>query len=69
MTLLLTKKVTILAKYSDFANVFLEKLENRLPEQIEVNEHAIKLKNGKQPLYGPIYSLEPIEFETFKTYI
>ena len=29
----------------------------------------IELEKGKQPLYRPIYSLEPVEFETFKTYI
>ena len=32
MALLLAKKVTILAKYSDFANVFLEKSANVLSE-------------------------------------
>ena len=67
--LVLAKEVTILAKYSDFANVFLEKLANILPEQIGVNEHAIKLEKGKQPPYGPIYNLKPVELKTFKIYI
>ena len=34
-----------------------------------MNKHAIKLEEGKQPLFGPIYSLELVELETLKTYI
>ena len=34
-----------------------------------MNEHAIKLEEGKQPLFGPIYSLGPVKLETLKTYI
>ena len=34
-----------------------------------MNEYAIKLEKGKQPLFGPIYSLGPVELETLKTYI
>ncbi len=34
-----------------------------------MNEYAVKLINGKQPSYGPIYTLIPIELETLKTYI
>ena len=40
-----------------------------LPEQTELNEHTIELVDGKQPPYGPIYSLKPVELETLKTYI
>ena len=40
-----------------------------LPENTGINEHAIELQDGKQPLYGPIYSLGPVELETLKTYI
>ena len=40
-----------------------------LPKQIEVNEHTIKLEEGKQPRYGPIYSLDPVELKILKTYI
>ena len=66
---LLTKKVTVPTEYSDFANVFLEKLANVLPEWTGANEHLIKLEKGKQPAYGPIYSLGPVEFKILKTYI
>ena len=59
----------ISAKYSDFSDVFLAEEALVLPEQIELNEHAIKLEEGKQPPYRAIYSLGPVELETLKTYI
>ena len=34
-----------------------------------VNEHAIELEKGKQPPYKPIFSLGPVEYKIFKTYI
>ena len=34
-----------------------------------MNNQAIKLVEGKQPAYGPIYSLGPVEVETLKPYI
>ena len=40
-----------------------------LSECTELNEHAIKLEDSKQPPYGPIYSLGLVELETLKTYI
>ena len=40
-----------------------------LPENTSINEHAIKLIEGMQPPYGPIYSLGPVELETLKAYI
>ena len=69
MALLLAKKVIVPAKYSDFANVFLEKSANVFSEQIRVNEHAIELEKDKQPPYKLIYNLRPVELKTLKTYI
>ena len=69
LALLLTKKVTMPIKYLDFVNVFLEKLANVLSERTGANEHTIELEKGKQPSYGTIYSLEPVELKIFKTYI
>ena len=69
ITSILTKKVKILDKYSDFANVFLEKKALILPERIDFNEHAIDLEGGKQPSYRPIYSLGSVKLEILKTYI
>ena len=40
-----------------------------LPENTGMNEHAIELEEGKQPPFGPIYSLGSVELETLKTYI
>ena len=69
MVLVLVKEVIVPDNYSDFADVFLEKLANVLLKRIGVNKHAIKLEEGKQPSYMPIYSLGPVEFKTLKIYI
>ena len=61
--------VTILAEYLNFEDVFSKKSVVVLPEYIKINTHAIDLENGKQPLYGLIYSLGSVELETLKTSI
>ena len=61
--------VAIPAEYSDFEDVFSKESATVLPEHTEINTHAIDLEEGKQPPYGPIYSLGPVELETLKTYI
>ena len=65
----MAEKVTVLAKYLDFADVFLKKSAEVLLEQTKINKYAIKLKKSKQPPYKPIYNLKTIELKTFKTYI
>ena len=40
-----------------------------LPKYTGMNNYAIKLEEDKQPLFGPIYSLEPVKLKTLKTYI
>lgn len=40
-----------------------------LPEITGINEHVIKLIDGKQSLYKSIYALRPIELDMLKTYI
>ena len=67
--MLLTQKVTVLAEYSNFANIFSKKLAKMLPEWTGINEHAIELVNGKKPPYRPIYSLGTVAVKTLKTYI
>ena len=64
-----TKKVKIPTKYSDFLDVFSKKKALILPEAIELNQHAIKLQEGQQPSYAPIYSLGLVEVKMLKTYI
>lgn len=39
-----------------------------LPEHTGINDHVIDMVDDKQPLYGPIYSLGPVELGTLKTY-
>ena len=57
------------AEYFDYSDIFLAENAGELPENIGINEHAIKLEKGKQLSFGPIYSLGPVELETLKTYI
>ncbi len=57
------------SEYADFADVFSPKLAAELPEHTRINNHAIELVDDRQPLYGPIYSLGPMELETLKAYI
>lgn len=40
-----------------------------LPDYTEINMYTIKRKEGRQPPYGPIYSLGLIELEILKIYI
>ena len=65
MALLLAKKLIVLAKYSDFAVIFLKKAANILLEQTRANKHAIKLEQDKQPPYRLIYSLGLVELKIF----
>ena len=68
--LLFNKALTeVLAEYSDYSNVFSAEYVAKLPENTGMNEHAIKLEEGKQPPFGPIYSLGLVELETLRTYI
>ena len=57
------------AEYYDYSNVFLAENAAELPENTGMNEHAIELEEGKQPPFGPIYSLGPVELKTLKIYI
>ena len=41
----------------------------KLPKLTGINDQAIDLIESKQTLYGPVYSLGPVELETLKTYI
>ena len=69
IVLLLVKKVTVAAKYLDFADIFSEELANVLLERIKANKYTIKLEQSKQLSYRLIYSSRPIELKILKTYI
>ena len=47
IALLITKKVTVPAKYSDYADVFSKKSAKVLPKQTCINEYTIKLEEDK----------------------
>ena len=68
--LLFNKALTeILAEYSNYYNVFSAEYAVEFLKNTGMNKHPIKLKEGKQPLLGPIYSLKSVKLETLKTYI
>ena len=59
----------MLAEYSNYNNVFSIENAAEIPENTKINEHAIELKNDRQPLFGSIYNLGLVELEILKTYI
>ena len=63
------KEVTIPSEYADYTDVFSPDSAAELPEHTGINDHLIDLIDDKQPPYGPIYSLGPVELEMLKTYI
>ena len=58
-----------MVEYSNYSNIFLVENKAELLKNTEMNEYVIKLEEGKQPLFGSIYSLGPVELETLKIYI
>ena len=64
---LVSEEANIPVEYSDFSDVFSPDSAAELPEHTGFNDHPIDLVDGKQPPYGPIYSLGPMELETLKT--
>ena len=69
IALLLAKEGSVYKKYVYFSDVFSKESAALLPARSDINEHQINLEPGKQPPYRPMYSLGPVELETFKTYI
>ena len=67
--MLTSEKTGILTEYFDFSNIFSSDSAAELPEHTGINDHSIDLQDNKQPPYGLIYSLGPVELETLKTYI
>ena len=61
--------IIILPEYSDYSDIILTDNIAELSEYTGIDDHIIKLKEGKQPPFGPIYSLESVKLETLKTYI
>lgn len=61
--------VKVCKEYVEWSVVFLLNLVMKLPENTEINKHAIKLVKGKQSLYTLIYTISLIELKMLKTYI
>ena len=59
----------VLEEYSNYSNIFSAENTTELPDNTGMHEHAIELEEDKQPPFGPIYSLGPVELETLKTYM
>ena len=56
-------------EYTNFVNIFFPDLMSELLEHTRINDYAIKLVDGQQPSYRPIYSLRLVKLKTLKTYI
>ena len=55
-------------EYEDYFHLFSEKTAAKLPPQRSFN-HAIDVIEGKQPPFGPIYSLSQKELEVLREYL
>ena len=69
ITLLIAKKVQILAKYLDFSEIFLKKKALMLLKTINLNQYIIEFQENQQPSYRSIYNLGTVKLELLKTYI
>ena len=60
ITLVLTKKIIVLAEYLNFVNIVLKKIAIKLPKYLSINKYIIKLEKDKQLFYKLIYTLRAI---------
>ena len=67
--MLLTKNITVVAKYLDFKDIFSKKITKKITQYLAFNKYTINLKKDNQLFYISIYSLRLIEFKIFKIYI
>ena len=68
--LLFDKVLTIvLAKYSNYKNIFLAKNVIKFPKYIKINNYTIKRKKDKQLFINLIYNLKLVKLEILKAYI
>ena len=51
IVLFIIEKVTFLAKYTNFTNIFLKKIAKVLSDQTSIKKHAIKSVDNKQLPY------------------
>lgn len=58
--------IKILLKYVNYVKIFSFNLEIKLPKNMSINGHTIKLVESKQLFYKSIYSLSPIKLKFLK---
>ena len=61
--------IKVLAKYSDYSNVFSMENTVELLENTRIYKYTIKLEKDKQLPFVSIYSLKLVKLETLKIYI
>lgn len=59
----------VVAKYIDYADIFLFNLVIELLKNTNINQYAIELVKNKHLLYGFIYTSSLVELQTLKAYI
>ena len=59
----------VLVEYFDYSKNFSAEYVAKFLKYTKINNHVIKLEKGKQPSFGPIYSLGSVKLETLKIYI
>jgi hypothetical protein len=62
------KKTVIPAAYEEFREIFTEKIDDALPAH-QSWDHEIPLEPGKQPKFGPIYSLSRDELQVLDEHL
>lgn len=55
-------------KYTNFEDVFSQKLAAEDPDHTNINNYAIELIDDQQSSYRPIYSLDQWKLKILKTY-
>ena len=58
--------IIISAKSSNYNNIFSAENTAKILEYIGINNHVIKLEEGKQLSFGLIYSLALVKLKTLK---
>jgi len=56
-------------EYHDFLDVFSKSKADKLPNHNPAYNHHINLKEGKQPPFGPIYSLSKVESAALQDFL
>jgi hypothetical protein len=62
------EETQIPAEYQEYRDVFEAPADGVLPEHGPF-DHEIRIKEGKEPTFRPIYQLSPLEMDTLKGYI